>query len=96
MTVNTPSTILVIGAGVMGLQTAIALKERGYTVLVFDRSPTLPAPDASSTDINKAVRMDYGRQDVYTDLAYQSILKWRDLQQNFFPKYFDEKVLILS
>lgn len=48
------SKIVIIGSGCFGISTALHLLRRGYTdVIVLDRSPVLPAPDAASTDINK-------------------------------------------
>lgn len=47
--------ILIVGAGCFGISTAYHLLERGYiNVTVIDRSDTLPAPDAASTDISKS------------------------------------------
>jgi UDP-N-acetylmuramoylalanine-D-glutamate ligase len=47
--------VLVVGAGCFGLSSAYHLLQRGYVdVTVIDRSATLPAPDAASSDINKS------------------------------------------
>jgi hypothetical protein len=57
MAANTTS-VLIVGAGCFGVSTAYHLLKRGYTdVTVLDRSPTLPAPDAASTDINKSAHI---------------------------------------
>jgi hypothetical protein len=48
--------ILIVGAGIFGLSTALHLLERGYSdVTVLDRAGEVPAVDAASTDINKGV-----------------------------------------
>lgn len=55
MAATSDSHIVIVGAGVFGLSTAYHLLKRGYTnVTIVDRSPTLPAPDAASTDKNKS------------------------------------------
>jgi len=51
--------ILVAGGGVFGLSAALELRARGHEVSVFDRCE-LPAHDASSNDISRIIRMDYG------------------------------------
>ena len=51
--------ILVIGAGMFGVTAALELKKRGHEVTLIDPGP-LPHPEASSTDISKVVRPDYG------------------------------------
>ncbi|KAG8955665.1 hypothetical protein FRC04_007656 [Tulasnella sp. 424] len=48
---------VVVGAGVFGLSTAYhLLKDGELDVIVLDKSNILPAPDGSSTDINRIVR----------------------------------------
>ncbi|RUP50866.1 organic solute transporter Ostalpha-domain-containing protein [Jimgerdemannia flammicorona] len=68
---------IVVGGGCFGLSTALALVGRGYHVTVFDRL-SIPAIDAASTDINKAVRSDYGRDILYQRLADRAILRWHE------------------
>jgi len=47
--------VVIIGAGCFGLSTAYHLLIRGYTnITILDRSTVLPAPDASSNDINRS------------------------------------------
>jgi len=69
-------TIVIVGAGGFGLSAAIELRRRGFEVDVVDPGP-IPHPDASSTDISKAVRMDYGADELYAEMAEQSIHVWR-------------------
>lgn len=68
-------SIVIAGGGVFGLSAAIELRARGWGVTVCDPG-TLPHPDASSTDISKAVRMDYGADVLYTEMAEASIEGW--------------------
>ena len=53
--VSRSESVLIVGAGCFGISTAYHLLLRGFTdVTVVDRSETLPAPDAASTDMNKS------------------------------------------
>ncbi|KAJ3008194.1 hypothetical protein HKX48_008713 [Thoreauomyces humboldtii] len=73
---SSPGAVVVVGAGIFGLTAAIALKERGRNVTVLDRL-AFPAKDASSNDINRIVRMDYGSKSLEQDLAIEAIAQWR-------------------
>ncbi|KAI8137605.1 FAD dependent oxidoreductase [Fennellomyces sp. T-0311] len=69
------SKIIVVGGGLFGLSTAYALSLKQYDVWVFDRN-AVPSPDASSTDINKAVRMDYGGDTLSMQLMMEAYPYW--------------------
>ncbi len=74
--------ILIIGGGIFGLSSAYALTERGHKVVVVDQG-TIPHPLASSTDISKAVRLEYGQDVLYSKLTYKSISKWKTWNEVF-------------
>ena len=65
-------SVLVVGGGVFGLTAAIELRRRGWRVRLVDAGP-IPCEAASSTDISKAVRMDYGSDAFYAELAERSL-----------------------
>lgn len=67
---------LIIGAGVFGLSTALALRHRGYNVYLIS-SGAIPHPDAASNDISKVVRMEYGSDKLYMQMAARSLPIWR-------------------
>src|SRR5437868_15047781 len=69
------SNVLVVGAGIFGITTALEMKARGYHVAVLDPGP-LPHPLAASTDISKVVRMEYGADDTYMEMAEQAYDGW--------------------
>jgi sarcosine oxidase/L-pipecolate oxidase len=78
-----PSSILIIGAGVFGLSTALELTRRpafnNTTITVLDRSPeqgVFPSPDASSIDSSRIIRPDYCDR-AYADLAAKAHEEWR-------------------
>lgn len=70
------TTALVIGGGVFGLVSALELAARGVEVTVLEPGP-LPHPLAESTDVSKVVRMDYGADAAYTELAERALVGWR-------------------
>ena len=76
-----PSSILIIGAGVFGLSTALSLLRRpqygSSKITILDASETLPNPSGSSVDASRIVRADYSNQ-IYSRLAAQAQLLWRD------------------
>ncbi|KAF4332238.1 sarcosine oxidase [Fusarium beomiforme] len=79
------SPIVIVGAGVFGLSTALHLAERGYTnVKVLDKQPYHESQysydkgcDAASADINKIIRSAYGKEIWYQNLALDATAKWK-------------------
>jgi glycine/D-amino acid oxidase-like deaminating enzyme len=69
-------TVIIVGAGINGVTSAIELKKRGHDVALVDPGP-LPHPLAASTDISKAVRAAYGADEDYSALAERAIPLWR-------------------
>ena len=67
--------MIVVGAGIFGITTALELKARGYRIAVLDPGP-LPHPLAASTDISKVVRMEYGTDETYMEMAEQAYEGW--------------------
>lgn len=83
------SKVIVVGAGVYGVTSAIELKRRGHEVTLVDPGP-LPHPLAASTDISKAVRAAYGADEDYTALAERSIKLWRQWNEEFGTNLYHE------
>ena len=83
------SKVIIVGAGINGVTTAIELKKRGHEVLLIDPGP-LPHPLAASTDISKVVRAAYGRDADYTELAERSIKVWRKWNDEFGIELYHE------
>lgn len=70
------SAILIVGAGVFGLSTALELSRRGYTnVTVLDRYLP-PAADGSSVDLSRIIRFDYGDA-LYGRMAREAVALWK-------------------
>ncbi|KIW27765.1 uncharacterized protein PV07_07473 [Cladophialophora immunda] len=78
--------IVIVGAGVFGLSSALHLAERGYTrVTVFDAQPYettkydyISGSDSASADMNKIIRSAYGEQTEYQDLSGEAIGCWKE------------------
>jgi glycine/D-amino acid oxidase-like deaminating enzyme len=81
--------IIVVGAGINGVTTAIALRKRGHVVTLVDPGP-VPHPLAASTDVSKAVRAAYGSDEEYTALAERSSKLWRKWNEEFGSDLYHE------
>lgn len=67
--------IVIVGAGVFGLSTALELRKRGYRrVTVVDRFLP-PVPDGSSVDISRVIRVEYA-DPVYARMAREAYRGW--------------------
>ena len=87
-------SILIAGGGVFGLGAALELRGRGWRVRVVDTAAP-PSPAASSTDISKAVRMDYGADGFYAALAEEAIASWREWNVRFGETVYHEVGFLL-
>ena len=80
-TPSPPEQILIVGAGIFGLSTALSLLERpsfsSSHITILDSSPTLPNPSGSSVDSSRIVRADYASKP-YAKLALAAQKLWRD------------------
>ncbi|KAJ5717818.1 L-pipecolate oxidase [Penicillium malachiteum] len=85
-------SIVIVGAGVFGLSTALELKQRGYTdITVLDRF-TPPAVDGSSVDISRIIRIDYA-DPVYCKMAREAYQGWTT---EYKQEYFESGFALLS
>lgn len=87
--------VAVVGAGVFGAAAARELRRRGHAVTLLDPGP-LPHPLAASTDVSKAVRMDYA-DPFYMDLMAEAFPIWDALnREGGEPLYHQDGFLILT
>lgn len=90
------SSIIVVGAGVFGAAAAWELALRGHPVQLIDPGP-LPHPEASSTDISKVIRMDYGADQFYARMAERALEGWDAWNRSTDPPlYHQDGFLILA
>ncbi|KAJ5755688.1 L-pipecolate oxidase [Penicillium manginii] len=85
-------SIIIVGAGVFGLSTALELKQRGYSnITVLDRY-TPPAVDGSSVDISRIIRIDYA-DPVYCKMAAEAYKGWKT---EYSDHYYESGFALLS
>ena len=65
---TTTYDFLIVGAGIFGLSAAIELRKRNYRVGILNPD-TIPHHLAASTDISKAVRLEYGSDREYFEMT---------------------------
>jgi len=68
--------VIVVGGGVFGVTGALALADRGHDVTLLEAGE-IPHPLAESTDVSKAVRMDYGADEFYASHMERALERWR-------------------
>ncbi|KAF6796934.1 hypothetical protein CSOJ01_13103 [Colletotrichum sojae] len=82
--------IVIVGAGVFGLSTALELTKRGYRhITVLDRFLP-PVPDGSSVDISRIIRVDYA-DPVYSQMAREAYQGWN----GEYSDHFHESSLVI-
>jgi len=77
-----PYDFLIIGGGIFGVTAAVELAKRKRQVALINPD-TIPHHLAASTDISKAVRMEYGSDKEYFRMAEICIDRWRDWNEFF-------------
>lgn len=71
--------VAVIGAGIMGACTALALRDLGLSVVLFDEEGPGHA-QASSGGLTRIIRWEYGADAMYHRLVGESFAGWRSLE----------------
>ncbi|MEO0470866.1 MAG: FAD-dependent oxidoreductase [Bacteroidota bacterium] len=88
------SDILIIGGGIFGLSAAIELQSRDYRVCLINPD-RIPHPLAASTDISKIVRMEYGSDALYFEMARESIHGWHKWNEVLREKLYHQTGFLL-
>ena len=70
--------VVVVGAGIMGLSAAWALRRSGHSVQIFEQGP-VPNPAASSVDDHRLIRRPYGRHQGYMRMIDAAFAAWNAL-----------------
>jgi sarcosine oxidase len=71
--------VAIVGGGVIGLATAYALVEAGCDVTLMDKQD-IPNPNSASYDLSRMMRLQYGPQSGYAQLAKRALTSWNTLQ----------------
>jgi len=80
---------LIVGGGIFGITASISLSKRGYKVGLVNPG-TIPHFLAASTDISKIVRMEYGSDKDYFQMAKSSITGWHEWNDLFNETLYHE------
>jgi len=83
------ATVIVVGAGVMGLAAGCALAGRGADVTVLERH-TVAHDWASSHGLSRAIRHEYGPAAIYTAMVARSLLLWDELARETGRRLYTE------
>ncbi|EFQ98203.1 hypothetical protein MGYG_01239 [Nannizzia gypsea CBS 118893] len=76
MSPDLPDHILIVGGGVFGLSTALALSRRHQgPITLLEAAPTIPNPYGSSVDSSRILRADYANP-AYARLAQAALTQW--------------------
>lgn len=74
--------IVVIGAGVFGVWTALLLRERGHKVMLLDANGPGNSRSASG-DESRHIRAGYEENALYTEWAMKSMALWKEREIEF-------------
>lgn len=85
---------LILGAGIFGVTTAVELCKKKYSVAIINPGK-IPHPLAESTDISKIIRMEYGADEEYMDMAATCMAKWREWNKLFNDTLYHETGFLL-
>lgn len=91
----THQSIIIIGSGVFGLTTALALNRRGYENITVCNPGPVPHPLAASTDISKVIRMEYGADDQYMAMGDAAIQGWHEWNSHFERELYHETGVLM-
>ena len=90
------SEVIVVGAGIAGVTTALELRRRGARVTLIDRWEPGHSR-ASSTDYNRVFRAIHGSDEFYTGWVRQARGRWLELEAETGQKlYYENGALILA
>ena len=89
--------VAIVGCGIFGASTSLALARRGHRVTAFDRAEP-PADDAASADRSKALRFEYGAHcALYVPLVEEARAAYHALEATWgAPLYVETGVLALA
>ena len=72
-------SIVIVGAGIVGLSTAYALLERGVRNVLVLEQETVNHVRSTSSSISRLLRFEYGTDAFYSRMVKLSLEYWREL-----------------
>lgn len=82
-----PTRIIVVGAGVIGLLTALECARAGAGVDLVDRS-AIPSPSATSNDVHRVVRAFHRGDQALTSAAAVALERWLDVERRIGTRFY--------
>ncbi|EZF29536.1 hypothetical protein H109_05401 [Trichophyton interdigitale MR816] len=96
MSPDLPDHILIVGGGVFGLSTALALSRRHRgSITLLEAAPAIPNPYGSSVDSSRILRADYANP-AYARLAQQALAQWRSTPWGHDGRYNRNGLVLVS
>ncbi|MBH8564135.1 FAD-dependent oxidoreductase [Nostoc sp. CENA67] len=88
--------VTVVGAGIMGMSVAWALKRDGHQVSVYEQTE-IPNPLGSSVDQHRLIRFPYGNELGYTRMVADAYWAWEQLWSDLGKQlYIQTGTLVLA
>ena len=69
--------IVIVGAGIVGLSTAVALLNQGVARVTILEQATVDHPRATSHGFSRLIRPEYGADRQYTEMVRHSLQQWK-------------------
>ena len=87
--------VLVVGAGIVGLSAARALKKAGHDPVVLDQGP-IPNPIASSNDHHRLIRLAHSEGDGRNVIIHEAYAAWDELWRDLGRSHYVETGMLLT
>lgn len=80
--------IVIIGAGIVGLSTARAARQKGHEVTILEQGP-VPNPQSASFDNHRMIRYPYAAAAGYTRMVTEAFSAWERVWQDIGAVHFE-------
>ena len=87
--------VVVVGAGIVGLSAAWALKKAGHEPVLLDQGP-IPNPIASSNDRHRLIRLAHSEGDGRGVIIHEAYAAWDELWEDLGRSHYVETGMLLT